>query len=57
MYLFDYLSNQPRNESTEQLLNILKEITCKVVFFSYLAIIHPDFKPFSILDYAVEYIL
>lgn len=52
---FDSPSSQPNNESTERLLNILKEITCKIEIDSNLAIIHPDYKSFSILDNAVEY--
>ncbi|MGB3637881.1 MAG: T3SS effector HopA1 family protein [Rivularia sp. (in: cyanobacteria)] len=55
MNLFDSLSIQPNNESTKRLLHSLTEITTLVEIDSNLAIVHPDYKPFSILDRAGEY--
>lgn len=51
----DSLSIQANNESTERLLNTIEDITLMVDIDSNLAIVHPDYKPFSILDNAAEY--
>ena len=51
----DYLSIQPTNESTERLLNVLKDISHKVEIDSNFSIRHPDYKPFAIFKQAAEH--
>ncbi len=51
----DSLSIKSNNESSKGLLNVLQDISSKVEIDSNLAIIHPEYQPFTILDNAVEY--